>query len=109
MSIGEQILNKMIKEGADIPTGKRAEVIEEVNKAVEDSHFFIIEKDGSDIGFLTYFEKGDKVFINNCVVYRKFRSVASLMSLRRFFRSAYEGKRFYWRSKKRNGKLCFVK
>ncbi len=109
MSIGEQILNKMIKEGADIPEGKKLEVAKEVEKAIEDKHFLIIEKDGKDIGFLTYFEKPDGIFVNNCIIYKNFRGIINLIYLRKFFREKYKGLKFYWRSKKRGAKLCIVK
>ncbi len=109
MNIGTYILNKMIREGADIPEEKKAEVIEEVNEAITDNHFFIIAKNGKDIGFFSYFEIRGRIFMNNCVIFKEFRSRTNLLSLRRLFKDKYKGRQFYWRSKKRNEKLCLVK
>jgi hypothetical protein len=109
MNFGKFLLKKMIREGLDVPPERHAEVIDECNEAAEKNQIFIIEKGGQEIGFFTFFEIRDKIFFNNGVIYKEFRDRFNLLSIRKFFREMYPGRRLYWYSKKRNKKLCIVK
>lgn len=109
MSIGEQILNKMLKEGANIRPEKRPGVVREIEKAIENKQFVFVEREGKDIGFLAYSKKPDGIFVHNLVIYKPERTHANLVYLRKFFRQRAEGLKIYWNSKKRGAKLCTVK
>ena len=99
----------MIEEGAEIPFDKYIEVRDEINEAIADGHFYIVERKGKEIGFFTYFEIKGKVFINNCVIFKRYRDRNNFISIRRFFREKYPDQPLYWMSKRRNEKLCIVK
>jgi len=109
MSVGEYVYKIMLDEGAQIPDHKRQEVINQVEDAAVNRRFLWLERAGKIIGFLTYMEKNNKVFINNCIIYKSYRNAFNFIALRRFFRSNFKGKQFYWENKRKNDKLCFVK
>ncbi len=106
MTIGEWLIDIMIKDGVSISQDEKYKAILSIDKAVRDKKIYMIEKDNSTIGFATYKEKSDGIFLNYCFIYKKFRGKNNLLGMRKFFRE--KSKNFIWRSRRRN-RLCFVR
>ena len=106
MSIGQQLLDIMLKDDVFIPLEEWKGIVRSLDRAIEDKNIYWIERDNKTIGFATYKEKADKIFLNYCFIYKKFRGKYNLLSLRKFFRGIHNN--FAWKSKRRN-RLCFVK
>lgn len=96
--LGQRLLECIINSGVNI--NNRQEVIDEINEAIEKGTLVTIFKKGSAIGFFTYFEHGDEVFMNNCLIFGE-KDRNNLLSLRNTFRERFKDKRFTWESLKR--------
>jgi hypothetical protein len=107
MTSGSQLVALLIKDGVDFEESPR-ELAEDFDKAIKEGRFYPIIKNGYTIGFLTFKKKIDSVFIDKCVILKKFRNRFSLLQLRHQFRNMYKDMGFYWRSKRRN-RYCEVR
>lgn len=107
--IGRRLLDIMLREGARIPLDKQQEVIKDFNRAYKEKTLHIIH-DGDRIqGFFSYFKEGKDVFVNNLIVYKRFRRKGSLLKVRHFMRNAFKDiDNIFWESKKRK-RLAYVK
>ncbi len=76
-------------------------VKQNIQEAISDHRIHYLERDGKTIGFHTWEEKGDKIFINNLWIEEQYRNKNNLLSLRKYFRDMYSGKVHYWRNRKR--------
>lgn len=106
---GIELLDSVVSDGYDISSIIIDNVAKELDKAIEESRLHYIEKGGDRIGFLECLKKDRKVFVANCYIYKKFRGITSLMTIRNILRKIYNDRDyFYWRSRKR-GKICYTR
>lgn len=106
MTMGRQLLEVMLEDGVSVPSEERDKVIIALDKAINDKKIYWIGNRQGIIGFATYKDKVDKIFLDYCFIYKEFRDRCNLLSLRKFFREIHDN--FAWKSRKRN-RLCFVK
>ena len=104
---GQDLLNIILNEGVEVKE-KHEDLIKEFDKAISEDRVYFIPNGNNIIGFLTYEEKGDRLLINKCIIYKQFRHRFSLISLRHYFRNLYKDTQFYFKSKRR-GKICYVR
>ena len=84
------------------------EVKQNIQKAIQNNKIHFIERNGQTIGFHTWEEKGDKIFINNLWIEKAYRNKDNLLSLRKYFRNMYLGKIHYWRNRKSKRMVSYV-
>lgn len=109
MTIGQELLDVMLSEGARIPLYKQREVVSDLNRAAREQTLHHIIEKGIRIGFMSYFKIDKKVFVNNLIIFKRFRRKGSLLRVRRFIRNAFSDiDGIYWESKRRD-RLCEVR
>lgn len=106
MTVGEKLVVIMLEDGVEISSVEQEKAVNAINKAVDEKKIYWIGNKQGLIGFATYKEKEDKVLLNYCFIYKRFRDRCNLLSLRKFFRDKYDN--FIWHSRRRN-RMCFVK
>lgn len=95
------LFNLMIQEGVPLSEEERIKVMKAFEIAVAENKVIMIEKDGRQIGFLTYKFKDNNLFVNYCLIYKRFRDRCNLLSIGKFLRNKF-GCRFIWKSRRRN-------
>ena len=106
---GKVLLNTVISNGINVSIEKRGIVVKEIDEAIKEHRLHYIEQRGQLIGFLVCKKKGNKIFVNNCAIYKKFQNIGSLMVIRNTLRRIYKNiDCFYWKSRKRN-RICYAK
>lgn len=104
---GQDLLNIILNEGVEVKE-RHEDLIREFDKAINEDRVCFIPKGNDLVGFLTWEKRKDKILINKCVVFKKYRSRFSLIELRHYFRYMFKGMQFYWKSRKRN-RICYVR
>lgn len=103
MSAAETLVNNL---GEEIPAGKRGEVIRQIEAAIRDRTFHFIERQGRPIGFFTYIEKGDKILVNNCYVFKEERGTHNLLQSRHFLKE--KNRLLYWLNGRRKRRVEYA-
>lgn len=103
MIIGKMIVDRI---GDEIPEDKRAEVTKQIDEAIQNKTFHIIEKNGKEIGFFTYVEKDDKILVNNCYIFKWYRDTNNLLGSRHFLKEKHRS--LYWLNGKRKRRVEYA-
>ena len=83
------------------------EVKQNIREAIKDNRIHWLEKNGKTIGFHTWEDEGDRIFINNMWIKEEYRDKDNLLNLRKYFRQMYpSGKSFYWNKRKTGEEKC---
>ncbi len=85
------------------------DVKKSIREAIDENHIHFLEKDREIIGFHTWEDEGNRIFINNLWIEKEHRNNNNLLSLRKYFREKYpSGKSFYWRNRKKREEVLYV-
>jgi hypothetical protein len=105
---GKDLLNIALSEGVKVKENHE-DLMQEFDKALSEDRVYFIPTGNKTIGFCTYEMREKGLLINKCVIYKRFRTRFSLIALRHHFRKMFKNTQFYWRSKRRNNRLCYVR
>jgi len=90
-------------------------ILNELKRAVDNGQFHFIIKNGVKIGFFCYKQvfNGGKAhtFIDNLLIYKKFRKPTALLSMRKYFKDMGNRERmkfYFWYSRRRD-RFTYVK
>lgn len=107
MNITESLTQMLEKEGVVLEN--RQDVYNSIDEAIVDGRFSFIISNGTNIGFFTWNKNGDEVFVNNMIVFKKYRGSFNLLQLRGFLKEKCGSVgAFSWRSRKKREDKLFI-